>query len=172
MDNNALSKLTTGMYVVSSAYEDKKTAIIVNTLVQVSSEPTILTLSIFNKNLTNELIKGSKKFNLSVLSTEATLDFIRPLGYKSGRDEDKLANVKVKVGDNGVPVVMDYACAYFECEVINEVPVNDCTVYFAKLTNSVFVDGKTPMTGEYYQKALDGVLPPSSPAWAARYVKE
>jgi len=171
MDINALTKLTTGMYVVTSAFEDKRTAIIVNTLVQVDSEPTVLTFSVFHKNLTNELIKKSKKFNLSVLSTEATLNFIRPLGYRSGRNEDKLANVKFQNGDNGVPVITEYACAYFECEVFNEVEVNDCTVYFAKLTNSVLLNGKDPMTGDYYQKVLEGILPPTSPAWAARYVK-
>ena len=171
MDINALTKLSTGMYVATSALEDKRTATIVNTLVQVASEPTVLAFSVFHKNLTNELIKNSKKFNLSVLSTDATLDFIRPLGYTSGRDVDKLASMKFEIGNNGVPIITEYACAYFECEVINEVEVNDCTVYFAKLTNAVLLNGKTPMTGDYYQKALEGILPPTSPAWAARYIK-
>ena len=171
MDNNALSKLTTGMYVVTSAFKGKRTAIIVNTIVQIVSEPTVLTLSIFKKNMTNELIKNSKKFNLSVLSTEATIDFIRSLNDKNGQDIDKLADVKFNIGDNGIPVVTEYACAYFECEVISETEVNDCSIYLAKLTNSVLLDGKPAMTGEYYLQVMKGFLPPTSPAWAARYIK-
>jgi len=172
MDNNVLSKLTTGMFVVTSAFEDKTNAFIANSLVQVASEPTVLSLSVFGKNFSKELIQNSKKFNVSILSTDATIDFIRALGYKSGRDVDKLAKVKFTKGENGVPAVTQGACGYLECEVINEIDLGSCIVFFAKLTNAVYLDSKDPMTSEYYQKALEGKLPPSSPGWSARYVKE
>ncbi len=171
MDYSALSKLINGMSIITSAFEKNRTALIANTLTQVASEPSVFCLSIYNQNFTKELIQKSRKFNASILTTDATLDFIRPFGYKSGRNENKFSKVKFEMGMNGVPIITQNACAYFECECVGEVELNNCTIYFAKITNSVLLNSKAPMSSEYFQKVIEGKIPPSSPAWAARYVK-
>ena len=62
MDKKAFFKLTYGLYVVSSSYEGKDAACLVNTLAQVTSEPPRLSVAVSKDNFTTDIIRKSGYF--------------------------------------------------------------------------------------------------------------
>ena len=57
-------------------------------LIQVTAEPPALAIGINVKNLTNEFIKDSKAFGVSILAQDTPLNFIGQFGFKSGGAND------------------------------------------------------------------------------------
>jgi ferric-chelate reductase [NAD(P)H] len=112
MNLNALRKISYGLYIVGSYSGDRKNGQVANTVIQVTSEPPVIAVSINKKNLTHDFIKAGGVFSASVLCQSTPLPFIGNFGFKSGRDADKLQGVNYKIGQTGVPVILDHATAY------------------------------------------------------------
>jgi len=66
---------------------------------QVTSNPATVAISINKENYTHELIELSRKFAVSILSEATPMTFIGLFGFKSGRDVNKLQNVKQNRND-------------------------------------------------------------------------
>src|SRR4030066_1263134 len=98
MNRAALHKISYGLYIVTSGHEGKFNGQIANSLFQVTSTPATIAVSINKENYTHELIKASRKFAVSILSQAAPMTFIGLFGFKSGRDVDKLKDIKTKTG--------------------------------------------------------------------------
>ena len=93
LNPKALFKLGYGLYVVTSRKSDKLNGQIANTVFQITSEPPTVAVNINKKNLTWEYITESGAFAVSVLCQDTPLSFMGHLGFKSGRDIDKLTGV-------------------------------------------------------------------------------
>ncbi len=85
MNVKALYKLGYGLYVVTSKKGDRFNGQIANTVIQITSEPPTIAVSINKENLTHEFIKESGVFTASILSQDTPLSFIGHFGFKSGR---------------------------------------------------------------------------------------
>lgn len=172
MDYTALSKFSYGMYILTTGDGEKNNAMLASVAMQVSSDPPIIALSVTKSNFSHDLIKANKKFNLSIVTEEAKLNFLEPFGFRSGRDTDKLKGVKAISASNGLPAVTENCNAYFECEVVGEYDCNKNTIFFAKLTNTTILGIGKPMTLQFYQDVINGKISQNAPAWAARYTKD
>ncbi|MGQ9826185.1 MAG: flavin reductase family protein, partial [Desulfotomaculales bacterium] len=71
MDAKALWKISYGLYIVTAKKGERINGQIANTVFQISNEPPTIAVSINKKNLTNEFIRESKVFAVSVLAQEA-----------------------------------------------------------------------------------------------------
>ena len=90
--NEAMFKLSYGLFILSACEDDKDNACIINTACQVTDNPKKITIAVNKGNLTCEMIEKTKLFTISVLSTKATFDLIKRFGFASGRDVDKFAD--------------------------------------------------------------------------------
>ena len=70
MNTKALHMISYGLYVIGSKKGDKINAQIGNTVVQVSSEPPIISVCINKGNLTHEYIQDSGVFTASILAQD------------------------------------------------------------------------------------------------------
>lgn len=166
MNPKALHKISYGMYVVSSKKDGKFNGQIANTMFQTTSDPAMVALCINKKNLTHEYIEASKVVAVTVLSTETPMEFIGRFGFKSGRDGYKYDGVNFKVGVTGAPIVLDYALAYYEAEVVDSMDAETHTVYLAKVLDADILDEKAePMTYAYYHMVKGGKSPKSAPTF-------
>jgi flavin reductase (DIM6/NTAB) family NADH-FMN oxidoreductase RutF/rubredoxin len=165
MDRAAFQKVSYGMYVVSSRKGNLFNGQIANTVFQVSSEPPTIAVSINKQNYTHEFIRTSRIFSASILSQSATMNFIGLFGFKSGRDINKFENTKFKVGTTGVPIVLDYAIAYIEAEVINAIDCGTHTIFTGKVIDSGVVNSEEPMTYAFYRKVKRGKSPKTAPTY-------
>jgi flavin reductase (DIM6/NTAB) family NADH-FMN oxidoreductase RutF len=86
VDRKAFRDLSYGLYIVTSFNGERVNGQIVNTVIQVTSEPPRIGVIINKKNLTHDFIVQSKVFGVSVLEESAPMTFFGPFGFKSGRD--------------------------------------------------------------------------------------
>ena len=169
MNIKAVQKICYGMYVISSKKGDKINGQIANTLFQITSEPPTVAVSINKQNLTHEYIMTSKAFAATIVSKDAPMNFIGNWGFKSGRDIDKFKDTKYKTGTTtGVPIVLDYATGYLECEVLSSTDVGTHTIFIGKVLDCEVLSEAEPMTYAYYHQIKGGKSPKTAPT----YVKE
>jgi flavin reductase (DIM6/NTAB) family NADH-FMN oxidoreductase RutF/rubredoxin len=167
MNPKALYKLTYGLHVVGSFKGENINAQIANTVIQITSEPATVAVSINKKNLTHEYIQASGVFSASILTNEAPLSFIGQFGFKSGRDTDKFAGVNYKKGPTGAPVVLENCNAYLEAKVLQSVDAGTHTIFIGQLVEAEVLNETQSMTYEYYQQVKRGATPKSAPSYQA-----
>lgn len=164
----SLFKLNYGMCIVSSKKGDKFNGCIVNTVFQLTPEPPMVAASINRQCLTHEYIADSKVFTVSILSQETQMSFIGTFGFRSGRDIDKFKGVNYKIGQTGVPIILDNTAAFLEAEVTESIDVITHTLFIAKIVSCETLDDNAePMTYNYYRDIKHG----RTPKTAATYVE-
>jgi rubredoxin/flavin reductase (DIM6/NTAB) family NADH-FMN oxidoreductase RutF len=164
MDPKIFFKLSYGLYVIGSHKEGTFNGQIANTVFQISSEPATIAISLNKNNLTNEFVKASKVFSVSILPKSTDLAFIGHFGFKSGREIDKYQTIQFKKGIIGAPVLLENSIGYLEAEVINSIDLETHTVFFGRVINSeVFTDDE-PMTYAYYHQLKRGSAPSTAPS--------
>lgn len=165
MNSQALYRLSYGLYVVCSVNGEKINGQIANTVFQVTSEPPTLAVSINRNNLTNEYIRASRVFTVSVLRRDTPLSFIGNFGFKSGRDINKFAGIGYKTGTTKAPVVTDNAVAFMEVKVKNEVDAGTHTIFIGEVVEADVLSDEPVMTYEYYHQVKRGTTPKTAPSY-------
>jgi flavin reductase (DIM6/NTAB) family NADH-FMN oxidoreductase RutF/rubredoxin len=165
MDSKALYKIGYGLYVVGAARGDKINAQIANTVIQITSEPPTIAVSINKNNLTHQYIHESQAFTASILCQDTPLSFIGNFGFKTGRDTDKFNGINHKKGVTGAPVVLDNTVAYLEVRVTKEIDVGTHTMFIGELVDAGVLNDKPCMTYEYYHQVKRGTTPKSAPSY-------
>ncbi len=165
IDRNVFRDLSYGLYLVTSVDEGRLNGQVINTLIQVTSDPPRVAIIINKNNFTHELIVKSKVFSASVLDENTPMKFLGPFGFKSGRDVDKIANVEHKAGITGCPLITEYALSILEAEVIEQIDLGSHTVFIGNVLSSEVLKQGTPITYQYYHNILKGKSPPNAPTY-------
>jgi ferric-chelate reductase [NAD(P)H] len=165
LDTRVFRDLSYGLYIVASRVNDRLNGQIINTAIQVTSEPARVAIIINKKNLTHELITASSIFTVSVLEESTPLSFIGPFGFKSGRDIDKFAKVQFKTGITGAPLVIEHAISVLEAKVIHQIDLGSHTIFIGEVVNSEVIKTGRPLTYQYYHENLKGKSPPNAPTF-------
>ncbi len=151
MDKKAIYKISYGLYVVSAMKNSKFEGCVVNSVMQLTSNPLTIALSCVNANYTCEAIKESGKFALSILNENVDPFVIGNFGFQSGRDCFKWANVPLEMFNN-TPVVKGSA-GYLDCKVVSSTDMGSHTLFICEVVDAKDGIGK-PLTYEYYQENL------------------
>ena len=165
MEPKILRTLNYGMYAIGVKGDERPSACIVNTVFQVTAQPQSVAVSINIGNYTNEMIKKTGIFSVSVLSENTSGAVIGALGFNSGRESDKLRNVGHKVLREGVPVLRENICCWFLCKVVNRVEIGTHTVFVGEIIAGSDEYKGTPMTYDYYHRVIKGRAPSNAPTF-------
>ena len=163
MNKNVLRNLSYGVYVVTSKDNDRNVGCVANSVMQVTSNPMMVAVSINHDNYTNSCIKKSGKFVVSILKEDSDAKIIGEFGFKSSRDTDKFKNINYNMVDD-LAVIND-SCGYLICEVIDQMETNTHTVFLAEITNADGYTDDNPMTYKYYHEKLKGTSPKNAPTY-------
>ena len=165
MNKNAFRQLSYGVYVVSTWDKGRATGCTANSVMQITSDPATIAVSINHDNYTNQCIQDTGKFAISVLGENSSPRIIGTFGFKSGRDNDKFEEVEQTV-KGFMPVVAD-ACAWIACEVIDKMETSTHTVFLGKVLDADMLKADTPMTYAYYHNVIKGKSPKNAPTYIA-----
>lgn len=165
MNKDILSSLSYGMYAIGTKGENRPNACIVNTVFQITSSPAIIAVSIHHDNYTNECIKKTGEFTVSVLSENTSGAVIGALGFTSGRNNNKLENVRHKVLREGTPVIKEDCCCWFFCRVKDRIETATHTVFIAEITDGSEKSNGKPMTYAFYREVIKGKSPKNAPSY-------
>ena len=165
MNLKALHQISYGLYVVCSRKGDRINGQTCNTVIQVSSEPPIISVCLNKGNLTHEFVEYSGVFTASILSQDTPLSFIGRFGFKSGREVDKFDGVNYKRGETQAPIVLDHTLAYLEAKVISTADVGTHTIFIGELVDAEVIQEGEPMTYAYYHQVKRGTTPKTAPSY-------
>lgn len=151
--NNAISKITHGMYVVTT----QNGGCIVDTVCQISAgENPLITVAINKKNFTNELMHKENKFAISIIGMNTDKKVISEFGFKSMRDYNKFENVKTQEVD-GLNIIPD-AVAYLICEKVDMIENDTHTLFIGRVVNGEVLNDDKEISYNYYREHKDELL--------------
>ena len=147
-----MQKIQYGLFVLSASDSGKDNACIVNTVVQVTSSPMCIAVTVNKQNLTHDMIAATNKFNVRVIDVTAPFAIFERFGFQSGRDADKFAGFDgaVRTG-NGLMRLTDHACAFISGWVISSVDLGTHTMFIARVADCEVLSAEEAMTYNYYQ---------------------
>ncbi len=155
MDNKVLFNIGYGLYVLSANEGEKDNGCIINTVMQVTSDPLQIAIAVNKKNYTNEMIQRTKKFNVSILSESAKFELFEHFGFHSGRDTDKFADFfDTKRSPNGVLYITQNTNSYMSAYVKQEIDLGTHTLFIAQLVAAEVLSDEPTVTYTYYQNNI------------------
>lgn len=164
MDTAIFRSMSYGVYIVSTMDGTRPTGCIANSIMQITSSPATVAVSINHDNYTNGCIEKTGKFSFSILAEDSDAGMIGNFGFQSGKDVDKFKMVDYEMVE-GVPVVK-YTCGYVVCKVINKMETATHTVFLGEVIETGTYDGMgDAMTYAYYHKVVKGKSPKNAPTY-------
>ena len=164
IDNNVFRDVSYGLYIISTKYNGKNVGCVINTLSQVTSENPVVSFSVNKNNYTNEAIKNTKKFAVSIISEKTKKEVITKFGYNSSRDTDKFENCAYQEIEE-IPVVTDGMCSYLICKLIQTVDCGTHDIFIAKVLDAQKISNEKEMTYRYYHEVIKAVAPKNAPTY-------
>lgn len=150
LDPTALFNLSYGLYVLTAREDGRDCGCIVNTVTQLTENPTRIALSVNKQNFTNEVIQRTGVFNISVLTEAAPMDLFRHFGFQSGRDVDKFAGRTDPTSENGLRYIGGPANALISGKVEQAIDCGTHMLYIALVTEARKLSDAPSMTYAYY----------------------
>ena len=141
----ALGKVASGLYVVTTKYEDKEDAVLASWVNQCSFEPPAITIALATLRSARLLVEASEAFIVNVLPKED----MALLKHFSRPPEEIFKGLKTKKGFNGIRILND-AVSYLECEVVHSMQAGDHVLYVGEI-----VGGNTLKGDETYIHVRD-----------------
>ncbi|MBN2569142.1 MAG: flavin reductase [Deltaproteobacteria bacterium] len=166
MNTRALEKIGYGLYVVSSRKGDKLNGQIANALIQTTSEPLAVAVSINRENFTHQCIEDSRIFSVSILSEDTDIKLLGTFGFKDGRELDKFSSCSYKIGMTAAPVLLESTLAYLEVKLTNQLELTTHTLFVGEVVEAEVIKEGIPMTYAYYHQVKGG----KTPKRAATYI--
>ena len=155
MDNKVLFNIGYGLYVLTANEGEKDNGCIINTVMQVTSDPLQIAIAVNKKNYTNEMIQRTKKFNVSILDESSKFEIFKHFGFQSGRDVDKFASFyDTKRSPNGVLYITQNTNSYMSAYVKQEIDLGTHTLFIAQLVAAEILSEEPTVTYTYYQNNI------------------
>lgn len=190
MNTKAMYKLSYGLFVCTAKQGDKINGCVINTAIQVASDPNTISIAINKGNYTHDMVKETGKCNISVIGNDAKFDLFKHFGFQSGRDVDKFAgsrseassgkyiisetDISYSLADNDIPYIMTGTNAYFSLEVMQTVDLGSHTLFICKPTEMEVLSDVSSCTYEQYQNNIKpkpeavGTTPKGETVWRCR----
>lgn len=154
MDGKVMFKIGYGLYVLT-AREKKDNGCIVNTVMQITSNPERIVVAVNKGNETCRMIAETKEFNVSVLTTETSFELFRRFGFQSGREVDKFADYQeMKRAENGIYYITENTNAYLSAKVTEMIDCDSHIMFIAEVVDGAILGDADTVSYDYYQKNI------------------
>lgn len=170
IENNAMFKLTYGLFVLSVNDGVKDNGCIVNTVSMLTENPKRITVYVNKLNYTEQMIRKSGVFNVSVLTESAPFDIFKQFGFSSGRDVYKFAGKTYPRTSNGLYYLPEHTNAVISAKVTDILDYDTHTLFVAEVTEAKVLSAEPSVTYEYYF-AISNPSPEKRPRLRKREIK-
>ena len=155
---HAMRAWTTGVVIVTSLYEGQQYGMTVNSFTSISLEPPLICVTLKRLTHTHDLVVKSGMFSVTIL-TAAQKELSDRFAGKMPTILDRFAGLQTETISLDAPVFKD-GMAYFDCRVVNSMPVGENTLFIAEV-----VDARGEGKGEplvYHNRVYWKLVKPSS----------
>lgn len=155
--NEAMFKLSYGLFILSTQSDGKDNACIINTATQITDNPKTISIAVNKSNYTCELLQKSKKFTVSVISQEADFELFKRFGFCSGRDTDKFSGYNnCYRTENGTYFICEGTNAYISCKVNEIIDCGSHLLFISEVEEAETLSNVPSATYQYY---FDNIKP-------------
>ncbi len=154
IEKQAMYKLTYGLFVLTTTDGEKQNGCIVNTVSMITDSPKRITVFVNKSNYSEELLRKTGVFNVSVLTEKTPFEVFKQFGFCSGRDTDKFAGKEYPKTENGLYYLPEYANAVLSAKVVDAYDYDTHTLFVAEVTEAKTLNEDKSVTYEYYQSHI------------------
>lgn len=154
IEKEAMYKLTYGLFMLTTTDGQKQNGCIVNTVMMLTDNPKRIVVFVNKSNYSEELLRKTKIFNVSVLTEKTPFDIFKQFGFQSGRDVDKFEGGRYETSANGLYYLPDYANAVLSGKVVDCYDYDTHTLFVAEVTEAKTLNSDKSVTYEYYQNNI------------------
>ena len=154
IEREAMYKLTYGLFMLTTTDGQKQNGCIVNTVSMLTDNPTRIVVFVNKANYSEELLRKTGVFNVSILSESAPFDIFKQFGFQSGRDVDKFEGGMYATSENGLYYLPEYANAVLSAKVVDSHDYGTHTLFVAEVTEAKKLNNEKSVTYEYYQSTI------------------
>lgn len=165
MDASALYKFSSGLYVVSADDGERTGACLVNTALQVTSQPLQVSVTVNKENFTEGAIERAGHFSVAVVDESADMLFVGRFGFRTSADLDKYEGIASAVASTGDPYPTEHVCSYVACKVVQTLDVGTHVTFVGEVVDAGNLSSVAPMTYAYYHGTLKGKTPPKASSY-------
>lgn len=150
IEKEAMFKLTYGLFVLSVNDGTRDNGCIVNTVSMLTDNPKRITVFVNKLNYTEQMIRRSGVFNVSVLTESAPFEIFKQFGFSSGRDVYKFAGKTYPRTSNGLYYIPEHTNAVISAKVTDVLDYGTHTMFVAEVTEAKVLSAEPSVTYEYY----------------------
>ncbi len=154
IEKEAMFKITYGLFVLTTTDGEKQNGCIVNTVSMITDSPKRITVFVNKANYSEQLLRKTGTFNVSILTEKTPFDIFKQFGFVSGRDVDKFADKTYPTTENGLYYVPEYSNAVLSAKVVDCYDYDTHTLFVAEVTEAKTVSQDKSVTYEYYQSNI------------------
>lgn len=163
MDTKVLRNLSYGVYITTTMDGTQPVGCVTNSVMQITSDPTTIAVSINHDNYTNECIKKYQKFAINIMPESVDMDWIGTFGFETSKEKNKFDGIDYKEMD--VLPTLPHTCGVLLCEVVDIKETSTHTIFIGKLINTIPAEKQNPMTYAYYHEVKKGTAPKKAPTY-------
>ena len=149
-DPKALFKIGYGLYVVTTREGERDNGLIVNTVMQQTSDPCRVSVTVSKANYSHNVIRKTGKMNVNCLTEEAPFAVFETFGFQSGRDVNKFADGVPERTENGLAALPHYSNAVLSLAVEQYVDLGTHGMFICAVSESRVISDAPSMTYAYY----------------------
>lgn len=148
---NVTDKLTYGLFVLSVKCYQRDNGCIINTAMQVASNPNKISISVNKANHTADMLGYVNDFTVSVISEDADFDLFKRFGFCSGREVEKFDGfedcIRVK---NGTYAVTRGTNSYISAHIDERIDLGSHILVIGTVTDMGKLSESPSATYGYY----------------------
>lgn len=154
MDLKVMNKISYGLFILTARDGTKDNGCVINTAMQVTANPNRIAIAVNKSNYTHDMILKTGEFNISILDESAKFGTFKNFGFKSGRDSDKMVEIKYNRSENGITYLTDECNAYVSAKVCSTVDLGSHTLFIADVTDGQILSSNPSATYAFYHSNI------------------
>ena len=156
MDKGVMHNLSYGLFVLTAKDGVRDNGCIVNTVIQVTTEPNRIMVAVNKSNLTHDMILKTREFNVSILTENSKFEVFKHFGFQSGKNVDKFNDVPINFNrsTNGLIYLLDDVNSYISAKVISVTDLGSHSLFLADVLDGEVLSKEPSTTYAYYHKNI------------------
>jgi len=147
INNEVMKKIQYGLFVLGV----KNNACIINTVMQISSDPYRVSIIVNKSNYTHDILVKTKKFNVSILNESAGFEIFERFGFHSGKDSNKFEGCDyVDYSSNGIVYLNRYCSGVISGKIIKVIDSDTHSLFIADVENVINLSDENSVSYKYY----------------------
>ena len=150
-NKKAMQALSYGLFVLTARQGEKDNGCIINTGMQVTTDPNRVVFTVNKQNFTHDMVLDTGLFTLNVISEGADMSLFERFGFQSGRDVEKFDGFDaVERGENGILRVTRGINAWISGKVVATTDLGSHTLFLADVTDGDVISPEASATYAFY----------------------